>query len=113
MRKKRQLNTNNKPGLSVLEKEICNSDLTLPECTSALKNLANNKSPGSDSFITNFYKKKWIDIKELVFDSYIYSQHHGLLAQNQKLGIFNLIPQKEKDLRHLKNWRPVTLLNTY
>ena len=34
------------------------------------------------------------------------------MAQNQKLGIINLIPKKEKDLRHLKNWRPVTLLNT-
>ena len=34
------------------------------------------------------------------------------MSQNQKLGIINLIPKKEKDLRHLKNWRPVTLLNT-
>ena len=28
------------------------------------------------------------------------------------MGIINLIPKKEKDLRFLKNWRPVSLLNT-
>ena len=78
----------------------------------ALKQLANNKSPGSDGFTTNFYKVFWIDLKDLLYNSFIHSQYNGLLTQNQKLGIINLIPKKEKDLRHLKNWRPVTLLNT-
>ena len=28
------------------------------------------------------------------------------------MGISNLLPKKDKDLRHLANWRPVSLLNT-
>ena len=42
----------------------------------------------------------------------MYSFEHGTLTQNQKLGILNLLPKKEKDVRFLANWRPVSLLNT-
>ena len=28
------------------------------------------------------------------------------------MGILNLLPKKDKDIRHLANWRPVSLLNT-
>ena len=28
------------------------------------------------------------------------------------MGILNLLPKNDKDLRHLANWRPVSLLNT-
>ena len=34
------------------------------------------------------------------------------MSNDQRRGILNLIPKANKDLRHLKNWRPVTILNT-
>ena len=48
----------------------------------------------------------------MIYDSYLYSLKNNLLTQEQKIGIINLIPKKDKDLRYLKNWRPVSLLNT-
>ena len=90
------------PSLTELDRELCDSKLNMEECTTALKQLANNKSPGSDGFTNNFYKVFWIDLKDLIFNSFIYSQWNGLLTQNQKLGIINLIKKKEKDLRYLK-----------
>ena len=42
----------------------------------------------------------------------MYSFENGTLTQNQKLGILNLLPKTEKDVRYLANWRPVSLLNT-
>ena len=48
----------------------------------------------------------------MVHESYLYSLTHNLLTQDQRLGIINLIPKKDKDLCFLKNWRPVSLLNT-
>ena len=48
----------------------------------------------------------------MLHNSFLYSLEHKLLTQEQKLGTINLIPQKDKDLRYLKNWRPVSLLNT-
>ena len=42
----------------------------------------------------------------------MYSFEKGTLTQNQRMGILNLLPKKDKDIRHLANWRPVSLLNT-
>ena len=74
--------------------------------------MANNKSPGSDGLTTNFYKFFWPDIRNLLIESYEYTYKDKKLSQEQKLAIINLIPKKDKDLRFLKNWRPVSLLNT-
>ena len=100
------------PKISDMEKKSCDEILTLEECGKALKCLPNNKSPGSDGYTTNFYKFFWPDIKHFLFNSYVYSFENGSLTQNQKLGILNLLPKKDKDLRYLANWRPVSLLNT-
>ncbi len=35
-----------------------------------------------------------------------------MLTQEQRMGVLNLIPKKDKDLRHLSNWRPISLLAT-
>ena len=80
--------------------------------TVALKKLANDKSPSSDGLTSNFYKFFWSDISDLLIDSYNYTFHFKELTQEQKIAIINLIPKKNKDLRFLKNWRPVSLLNT-
>ena len=36
----------------------------------------------------------------------------GELSISQRQGIISLIPKKDKDLLSLKNWRPISLLNT-
>ena len=100
------------PKLNNADQELCDQELSIHDCGKALKDLANNKSPGSDGLTTNFYKFFWPDIRNMVHNSYLYSLENKLLSQEQKLGIINLIPKKDKDLRYLKNWRPVSLLNT-
>ena len=86
--------------------------LTIEECAIALKDLANNKAPGTDGLPTEFYKYFWIDIKQIVYDSFITSQKNSTLSLDQRRGILTLLPKKDKDIRYLKNWRPLTLLNT-
>ena len=60
------------------------------------------------SFISFF----WPQIKDTVFYSFVYAYNTGELSIEQKRGILNIIPKKEKDIRHLNNWRPISLLNT-
>ena len=102
----------NVPQLSDTEKTVCDSPLCMAEIASALKELKNDKTPGNDGFTTNFYKFFWPDIKNLLFATYNYSYQMELLTDDQRRSILNLIPKPDKDLRLLKNWRPVSILNT-
>ena len=105
-------NSINLPSLSDSNKETCEAPITLDECKKAIDGLALDKTPGSDGFNLNFYSKLWSDIQILVFESFQYSYNSGNLSIDQKRGILSLNPKKGKDIRYLKHWRPLTLLNT-
>ena len=93
------------------EKSKCNEKITGSECVNALKHFKNNKSPGCDGFSAEFYKFFWTDIESLVIDSFNFAYEKGLLSVDQRRGVISLIPKKDKNLLHLKNWRPLSLLN--
>ena len=104
--------SNNNTKLSQIEKDLCDKALTLKECSESLYELSNNKSPGSDGFTTEFYKFFWTDIKQYIYDSFNYSYQTGQLSLDQSQAVLTLLPKPNKDLRLLKNWRPISLLNT-
>ena len=104
--------SSNKIKLLENEKQICEGALTLSECGQSLHDLPNKKSPGSDGFTTEFYKFFWLDICNFVHDSFNYSFNTGELSAEQRRAILTLLPKPNKDLRELKNWRPISLLNT-
>jgi hypothetical protein len=72
----------------------------------------NNKSPGSDSFSTEFFNFFWIDLKSFVVNSINFGSLLGELSVTQKQGIITCIPKDNKPRHFLKNWRPISLLNT-
>ena len=82
------------------------------EIGTALKELASNKSPGGDGFTVNFYKFFWPDIKQLVIQSLKHAINRGHMSIEQKRAILALVPKGDKDIRYLKNWRPISLLNS-
>ena len=100
------------PKITQEDKQSCETEVTLLEIGAALKELQNGKSPGSDGFTTEFYKFFWPTIKNMVLESIKYANQIGQLSIDQNRGIINLIPKKDKDPRLLKNWRPISLLNT-
>jgi hypothetical protein len=103
---------NELPKISEDQKQLCENLINLNELGIALKELKNGKSPGSDGFTADFYKFFWVDIQNLVLESLTYANNVGNLSIDQRRGIINLIPKKDKDPRYLKNWRPISLLNT-
>ena len=48
----------------------------------------------------------------LTVESFVYAYSLGELSIDQKRGIIKLLPKKDKILQFLKNWRPISLLNT-
>jgi hypothetical protein len=101
------------PKLTNQESESVEGKLTVEEMSSFLKKTRNNVSPGSSGFTGDFYKFFWIDIKHFVVRSANFSFEIGSLSIQQRLGIITLLPKGSKDKRFLKNWRPLTLLNTF
>ena len=104
----------------------CNLDQVPPDLQSGLENglrmeemdvvigkLKNNKSPGWDGLTAEFYKKFWLDIRELLFKALSESVDTGTMSPSQRTGILTLIPKPKAptELIHLQNWRPITLLN--
>ena len=100
------------PKLTDIQKEKTKGLITVDELTKYLKKSRNGVSPGSSGFTNEFYKFFWIDLKLLIAKAVNYGYEHGSLSVTQRLGIITLIPKGDKDKNHLKNWRPLTLLNT-
>jgi hypothetical protein len=100
------------PKISAEDKSACDLGITLEEISIALKSLKNGKTPGTDGFPPDFYKFFWKDLGDLVYESLSFALDKGEMSIDQKRGVINLIPKKDKDLRRLKNWRPISLLNT-
>ena len=97
--------------LNDIEKEGLEGKITPGECEEALKNMKNNKSPGSDGLPAEFYKTFWQDINKDLLESINQSYDTGTLSPTQKRSILSLI-FKKNDKHLLKNWRPISLLNT-
>ena len=100
------------PTLNEEEKLMCDKPVTMAECLESIKELPNNKSPGSDGLPMEFYKFFWLNIKQFVLESIQYSFDNNLLSVDQRRAILTLIPKSNKDIRLLKNWRPISLLNS-
>ena len=74
----------------------------------ALKFRAKCKTPGNEGFSVEFYLTFWEDIKQYL----IKSINTGYPVTKMRQGIITLLPKKEKDPLYVKNWRPISLLNT-
>ena len=99
------------PKLSDIEAFGIEGEITLDEATRTLKNMQNNKSPGSSGFSTEFFKFFWIDIGHFVVKSINHSFRIGELSTTQKEGIITCVPKGSKSKKFIKNWRPISLLN--
>ena len=103
---------NEHPVLNDFDKILCDADITEKEILSSLKLLNNGRSPGSDGIPADFYKFFWNDIKLLVVESLLYAIENGKMSIEQRRGILTLLPKHNKVRLLLKNWRPISLLNT-
>ena len=91
--------------------EKCEGALALSKCSEALSQMQTNKSPGVDGFPVEFYRRFWSSLGQDLVELLNYSYEHGQLSDSQKQGIIRLLYKKDDPLL-LKNWCPISLLNT-
>ena len=100
------------PQLKSQEKAACEAPITIEELGLALKQLPNNKSPGSDGFTSEFYKNFWPELKSIIFENVQYAFQGEMISLDQRRSLLTLLPKPGKDTQLLDNWRPLSLLNT-
>ena len=99
---------------NALSEEIaktCDGVMSIHECELALKTMENNKTPGTDGLMPEFYRYFWNLLGSIMVSSFNYAFRNGTLSISQRQGIISLIPKKKKNAEYLKNWRPVSFLN--
>ena len=102
----------NLPKLNDNSKQLLNQPISLSEVEEVIKQGKNNKSPGPDGFSNELFKffhrelKYWIwrTFKEAI----ITKSFTGPIIE----GTITCIPKAGKERNVLKNWRPLTLLNS-
>ena len=93
------------------QKKMCDDKLDIQECTRAVKDAKQSKSPGPDGITFEFYKCFWSHLQDILLDVFNYALSQGKLSTSQGRAAITLIHKKgRKDI--LSNWRPISLLNT-
>ena len=92
-------------------RDSCEGPLTLDELTAALKSLSLGKSPGSDGLSVEFYLRFWDTLGPLLLSVANQCFVDAELSDSMKVSVTRLIYKKRGDIKHLKNWRPISLLN--
>ena len=90
----------------------CEGVLTEKECLEALRDMESEKTPGTDGLPAEFYKVFWKDVSNTLISALNYAYETGKLSITQRRGIIKLIPKKDAEPFFIKNWRPLTLLNS-
>lgn len=93
------------------DKEELNAPISLVELGEAVLYLANDKCPGPDGTLIEFYKANWLMVGPLVHTSIV-----KCIADEHFLAFFTkgaiVLLKKKDDQRLLGNKRPITLLNS-
>ena len=97
--------------LSHDQRNSCEGPITTTELETALHDMHNNKSPGPDGLPVEFYRKFWPLIKKPLTSLFNHDFIHGSLSTTQSSALLRLLFKKD-DATLLKNWRPISLLNT-
>lgn len=86
--------------------------LTFKEISDALYKMKHDKSPGMSGFSAEFFKVFWRQIGFFVLRSLNLGYKNRELSTCQRQGIITCIPKENKSKHYLKNWRPLTLLDS-
>ncbi len=97
--------------LSDREAGLCEGEVTLEECLSALNSFKRNKSAGIDGLPYEFYQCFWDILGSDLVDVYNDCLSRGSLSFSQRTGLITLL-YKKNDKLDTKNWRPISLLCT-
>ena len=93
------------------EQSLCEGPIATEELRTALQEAKRNKAPGPDGIPTEFYETFWAELKDNLIEVLNDNYEYGEMTESQKKAIIRLLYKKDNK-KLLKNWRPISLLNT-
>lgn len=93
------------------DKDLLDSEVTGAEIEKVITLLKKETSPGEDGIISEFYQEYWYLIHNELTDVIKDSFNTKTISMSQYSGIMSLL-YKSGEREDIKNWRPITLLNT-
>ena len=97
--------------LNELDKQELDKDITIEELYSALKGMADKKTPGMDGLTKEFYIAFFDILGKQMLHMYQKCHKEGIFGKSPRTGLLTLIPKKDSDTLKLKSWRPLCMLN--
>jgi len=101
------------PKIGMAERSRAEMPITMKDTRDAIfKKMSTGKAPGNDGLTVGLYRSLWPVIKDHILLALSESLRTGCLSSLQKQSVIRLILKKDKDSQCLKNWRPISLMNT-
>ena len=100
------------PQISEATKIKLEQPFSLQELSLAVKSMKNNKTPGTDGLPIDFYKVFWGRLKTFLLDLYSEIVEDGEFHLSGKRSVLSLLEKTGRDPLYIKNWRPLSLLNS-
>ena len=96
--------------ITVEQRDMLDAEITDQELQQAVNDLNNEKSPGIDGLPAEFYKKFWTLLKDK-YKTFIFYSYDCGFTRTKNTSVNNLL-YKKGDTVYLKNYRPLSLINT-
>lgn len=98
--------------LTDVERNMCEGDISIEEIKAAIKQTKPNKSPGSDGLTHEFYRT-FIDIlAPILMKLFRRMEEKREVPESMGLGVITILYKNKGSTLSLKNYRPLSLLNT-
>ena len=97
--------------LTAMQKQLLELPIDIDEIYSNLYSMKPNKVPGMNRLSKEFYVHFWPNVKEVMFAMYKHVFENGKFGRSSRMGVISLLPKKGKDIRMIRNLRPLTLSN--
>lgn len=98
--------------LSGTASEQLDRPITAEEVLQVISTLKNNKSPGPDGYINEFYKIFQETVAPLLLNAYHHALKCGNMAPSWREATIIVIHKEGKDPTKCESYRPISLLNT-